>query len=426
MSAADNPDIQTTFLQAEHQGIRLAIKGRFVAIALLTIIYLVTRSGQFAEILSVAAALALLGALHYCLTGSRYDRPWVKYIFITIDVALLSLSIASTPEVWELGMPPSIIFRFELFNFYFLILTVAAFSFSPGMVIWTGVLGSIAWTSTFIWVTRDMPLKLTWTDIPRDQTGVEFMEVFLKPEFAPLSSRLQEGFLLVLVALLLSIVMHRARRTVYLHLEADAERRSISDIFGQYVPQSIVDAVVADRGALAPINREATVLFVDLVGFTSLTERLGPQGIVRVLNDYFDVATQIINDHKGVVTQFQGDAILATFNVPIEDKHHAHNAFNAAKQIRERAASDRFGNEALAVRIGINTGMLIAGNVGGGGRQTYTVHGDAVNMAARLEAMNKALGTQLLISASSAALLNHDDLKEVARVEVRGLSGTHP
>ena len=430
MTKAVNPveeeDIRATFLAAEYEGIRLAIKGRFVAIASVALLYLLTRSGYFVEIILVAAVLLLLGFLHFRLVGSRFDRPWVKFIFITIDILLLSVAIASTPEVAAHDLPPGVIFRFDLFPFYFIALAVAAFSFSPWLVVWTGMAGAAAWLATFSWVTSQMPVTLNWADIPRNQGPEAYLEVFLSPYFAPLGTRLQEGLMLVTVAILLAIVMRRARRTVYLHLKADSERKTIADVFGRYVPRTIVDAVVSDRGSLAPVHREATVLFVDLAGFTRLTERLGAERIVEVLNEYFDTVTEIISERNGVVTQFQGDAVLATFNVPVEDAKHADRAVAAASDIIARIESGRFGNEALDVRIGVNTGSLIAGNVGGGGRQTYTVHGDAVNLAARLEAMNKELATRVLISASTAALLERTDLKRVAELEVRGLSGKHP
>ncbi len=228
------------------------------------------------------------------------------------------------------------------------------------------------------------------------------------------------------VAGLLAVVMRRARRTVRLQLEADAKRRSISEIFGQYVPRAVADMVIADRGALAPTERTATVLFVDIVSFTALTERIGAAKTVDVLNAYFDAATEIIGAHNGVVTQFQGDAILATFNVPVADADHGGRAVDCAERILRSIATSEFAGERLSVRIGVNTGLLIAGNVGGGGRQKYTVHGDAVNIAARLEAMNQETETTLLIAHSTAEQIDRPDLQDVDRVTLRGLTGEVP
>ena len=143
---------------------------------------------------------------------------------------------------------------------------------------------------------------------------------------------------------------------------------------------------------------------------------------VEILNAYFDAVTQIIGAHNGIVTQFQGDAVLATFNVPVEDAGHAANAFKAARAILRCVAEREFGGERIRVRVGVNTGPLVAGNVGGGGRQSYTVHGDAVNLAARLEALCKDYGSSILVSATTARALPGATLVAVGSIAVRGLS----
>ena len=200
------------------------------------------------------------------------------------------------------------------------------------------------------------------------------------------------------------------------------EKDRIKNLFGRYVPQAVVEGLISDRGALAPLEREATVLFADLAGFTQMTEQSGPAGIIDILNAYFDDVTKLISDQGGVVTQFQGDAVMAIFNVPLKDPEHVPHAMRAALAIQECVAQKTYSGKVLKVRIGINTGMLIAGNVGGGGRQSYTVHGDTVNLAARLEAMNKQLGTDILVSEASAKHLPDFELRSQGMTEVRGLS----
>jgi class 3 adenylate cyclase len=248
------------------------------------------------------------------------------------------------------------------------------------------------------------------------------MAVVLDPRFGGLSARIQEAVLFVVVAFLIAVVMWRARTTLNRQLEAERDHATLSGMFGRFVPQAIVNAMVAGRGALAPVEREATVLFADIAGFTEMTERAGAARTVEILNAYFDDVTRIIGAHNGIVTQFQGDAVLATFNVPVEDAGHAANAFEAARSILAAVAEREFAGERMRVRIGINTGSLVAGNVGGGGRQSYTVHGDAVNLAARLEALCKEHGTSLLLSAATAKALPGAKLVAVGNISVRGLA----
>ena len=219
--------------------------------------------------------------------------------------------------------------------------------------------------------------------------------------------------------------MRRARRTVRAHIEADRDRQSVSQLFGQYVPGAVADALIRDRGALEPVEREATVLFADIAGFTALTESAGPARTVAVLNAYFDAMTEVIGRYNGVVTQFQGDAIMATFNVPLEDGEHAANAVRAAREMLDLTQSTTFDEFELSIRIGVNRGPLVAGSVGGGGRQNYTVHGDCVNVAARLEALNKEFETRLLVSETIAAATGGAfTFVEVAETPIRGRTGT--
>jgi adenylate cyclase len=205
-------------------------------------------------------------------------------------------------------------------------------------------------------------------------------------------------------------------------LELDEERRTLSDIFGRYVPKTIADALISDRGLPEPVEGTATVLFIDVAGFTKMTEASGPRRVVGVLNEFFDEATVTITRYDGVVTQFIGDAIMATFNLPVEDPEHAANAFRAALDIIDLVSSRTFDGQHLAIRAGIATGPVMAGSVGGGGRQSYSLYGNTVNLSARLEALNKEHGTQLLIDAATVERLHGVPVHEIGRIEVRGFS----
>ena len=198
------------------------------------------------------------------------------------------------------------------------------------------------------------------------------------------------------------------------------EREVIRETLGRFVPADVAKMLLTEGGELAPEQSEATVLFCDLEGFTALTETLGPAGIVELLNEYFAVMVEILERHHGVVTQFQGDAILATFNVPVPDPDHAANALRAAIEMQCVVHRREFAGQSIDNRIGINTGRLVAGAVGAKGRLSYTVHGDAVNLAARLEALNKELGTRTLVSGASAARVEGFDLEPMGEVSVRG------
>ena len=419
-------DVGETFLRAEQTGLKLAIIGRTLALVLLGTFLVGSRAsdpGRALDYLIVLSVFAALGLVHYSLIATRFDKRWIKYVFVTLDIAIVSVLVATQPLYETAAELPSVmIFRAPIFPFYFVILGVAALSFSPGMVLWTGIAGALGWLAAFLRSASDVERVLNWSEIPPNPTANEVMAVMLDPNFGGLGSRLQEAVLLVVVGFLIAIVMWRARSTLKRQLEAERDRATLSGIFGRFVPPAIVNAMIAGRGALAPIEREATVLFADIAGFTAMTERAGAVRTVEIVNAYFEEVTQIIGARNGIVTQFEGDGVLATFNVPVEDPGHAGKAFEAACAILACVAGREFAGERLQVRIGINTGSMVAGVVGGGGRQSYTVYGDAVNLAARLEALCKEHGTSLLVSAATAKALTNAKLIAIGEIAVRGFA----
>jgi len=194
----------------------------------------------------------------------------------------------------------------------------------------------------------------------------------------------------------------------------------IQDIFGKYVPESVARTIV-ETGGLKPTRCEATILFTDIEGFTGIVENLSTEQAFAMLNEYFPAIIEPINRYGGVINQFQGDAMLVTFNVPVSDSEHADNAVKAASDILRICRHQKFAGLRLNTRIGINTGNIIAGNIGSGERINYTVYGDAVNVAARLEQLNKDHGTLGLVSGTTVEHLKDSyNFSSLGETEIRG------
>lgn len=200
-------------------------------------------------------------------------------------------------------------------------------------------------------------------------------------------------------------------------LDALAERDRMRRIFGRLIPEEVAGALLGQDGAIAPQEREASVLFTDIERFTQIAAEREPREVLSLLNGYFEVVAGIIHRRGGVITQFQGDAVLAVFNLPAAVDDHALRAVEAAVEIASRSP--------LPTRVGVSTGRVVGGTVAGGERLGYTVHGDTVNLAARLEELNKQTRTRVLLDARTAELVSHRvAVRDCGAIPVRGFA--HP
>ncbi len=195
--------------------------------------------------------------------------------------------------------------------------------------------------------------------------------------------------------------------------EGLAEREFFRDTFGRYVSPNVArQLLAANEVQLGGEAREVTVLMSDLVGYSTFGEALAPSELVTLLNRYLGAMQQAIDAEGGTVIEFVGDAIVAVFNAPSDQSDHADRAVRAALGMREAMQRvnevsthevEQAGFEQLRHRIGVHTGTVVAGSIGSLTRLKYTVIGDAVNVAARIEALNKDLGTEILVSETTRA-----------------------
>ena len=200
------------------------------------------------------------------------------------------------------------------------------------------------------------------------------------------------------------------------------EREVIRATLGKYVNPEVARVILDNSIQLEGETRACTILVTDIENYTTLSESLTPPEVVRMLNEYFSVVVDVIESHKGVVNKFIGDSIFAMFNVPLDDPDHALHAVQAALTIEKITATRTFGkNLRLNTRIGVNTGMVVAGNIGSADRMEYTVIGDDVNVAARLEKLNKECGTRILLGENTEALVRDAfDLVELGEFQLKG------
>jgi adenylate cyclase len=213
---------------------------------------------------------------------------------------------------------------------------------------------------------------------------------------------------LPLIEPLLAGVVSLGATTGFRFLVADKDRRFLRKSFGLYLAPSVIEKMVTANKppALGGEMRNVTIFFSDLAGFSSISEALAPPDLVHFMNEYLSAMTDIIQEQGGFVDKYIGDAIVAVFGAPLDDPSHAENAVGAALRCRDRlqklnrepAEWQRF---TLRQRIGLNSGAALVGNIGSRLRFNYTVMGDTVNVASRLEGANKYFGTTIMAAKST-------------------------
>jgi adenylate cyclase len=233
-----------------------------------------------------------------------------------------------------------------------------------------------------------------------------------------------------LVVPLLALVLATFGDVAYGYFVEGREKRRVKRLFSRYVSKDVFDQLIADPASarLGGERRAMTVLFCDIRGFTTVSEQGAPEAIVAQLNEYFSRMVPIVFAHKGTIDKFVGDMIMALFSAPLDDPDHADHAVQTALAMwaglaqlnREWAAA---GRPTLDIGIGINTGEMVAGNLGSDAIMSYTVIGDQVNLGARLESLNKDFHTRVIISeATRAALRERYDIRALGDVVVKGKS----
>lgn len=206
------------------------------------------------------------------------------------------------------------------------------------------------------------------------------------------------------------------------------EREQIKETFGRYVSREIRDEILAGRVALGGQTLDVTILFSDLRDFTPWVEATPAADVVQALNSYFSEMEAAIRSHHGLVLQFIGDEIEAVFGAPVATSDHPTMAVHAALEMRRRLAAwnerrHAAGRPIFRHGIGIHSGIVLAGNIGSPERLSYSLVGDPVNLASRIQSLNKDFGSDILVSGTTRKRLAADgDLMALPAVHVKGKS----
>jgi adenylate cyclase len=215
---------------------------------------------------------------------------------------------------------------------------------------------------------------------------------------------------------------------LYHYILSQHEKKMIRGAFSHYVPEKVVSQILEnpDKLTLGGEERVVTVMFSDVAGFTSISEKLTPAELVQLLNEYLTSMTDTILEHQGIIDKYEGDAIMAEFGMPVPYDNHPYMACKAALKMQNKLRNLRKkwkdeGKPLITARIGINTGEVIVGNMGSRNVFDYTVMGDHVNLGSRLEGANKFYGTSIMISEFTYGHVKDDFYtRELDLIRVKG------
>ena len=349
--------------------------------------------GKFEPVPIFLSIWCLFACLRLYLTYKvRLSYP-VLVLSVLIDMALLMGLIWSFHLQYE--QPPAFYLKSPTQLYVFIFIALRALRFEPGFVLISGIVAACGWSILVMLAVLSEP---SHSVVTRDYV------VYLTSNHVLIGGELDKIISILVVTIIMTLAVARGRRLL---IQAIVEGRTAENL-SLFVPQEVADQITKTSGPLIDAqteSREATILFVDLASFTSLAERLPPEELITTLNEFFTLIAEPIERYQGVINQFQGDAILASFNLPTRDLDHATHAVSAAIEIQELLQDHQFaGGIKLSIRAGINTGTIVGGFIGTADRLSYTVYGDDVNIASRLQELGKQYGAHNLISARTRLL----------------------
>jgi adenylate cyclase len=252
-----------------------------------------------------------------------------------------------------------------------------------------------------------------------------------EPMLTSLPQHLAKACILLVAGVAAGFVARRLHNSFRRAIESLEERSRILGVFGQHVSPEVVQRLVAGEVDGRSEVREVCVMFLDIRGFTAFAEKHGPEEVVAYLNAIFDAAVEAVVKHHGIVNKFLGDGFMAVFGAPVSEGNPCAQAVAAGREVLERVeALVRDGRiPKTRVGLGLHAGPAVVGNIGSARRKEYTVIGDVVNVASRVEALNKELGSRMLVTeevwhaaGGNNALGEADDVPPVSRdpLRVRG------
>jgi adenylate cyclase len=322
--------------------------------------------------------VAVLIRLTLTLRRGGHIPRFVRYISAFVEASIPTLAIIVGPEVtspaYALHTPPAWA--------YFLFIILATLRLDFKLCVFTGAVAAVEYAALgayFLTQPQTVPIDPLLTAPINHGTRV---------------------LMLLASGILAGIVSHQIRKQFLRALHSVEEQNRILGMFGQHVSPAVVDRLLSQEVELGGEVRHVCVMFLDIEGFTTFSESRRPEEVVEYLNSLFSFMIESVNKHDGIVNKFLGDGFMAVFGAPITDARDCRNAVAASLEIIQKVEAMSASGEIAPtrIRIGLHAGEAVTGNVGSTARKEYTIIGDVVNLASRLEQLNKQFGSRVLVS----------------------------
>jgi adenylate cyclase len=342
--------------------------------------------------------VAALGLLRWRMAKDRDFPQPARFANAFVETSLPGVVILVLSHYME----PQLVFGFWPPLLYFIFIVLSTLRLDFWLSLWTGAVAAVEQLALAYWL---LPLS---TNTSRANETIYY--------------HLSRSVVLLLAGIVAGIVAQSLRRQFENSVAAGAARDQVTNLFGQHVSPAVVDRLLATHADPPSEVRSVCVLFLDIRGFTAMS-RARPAGeTVALLNDFFAGMVEIVDRYGGIVNKFLGDGFLALFGAPLADPKAAAHALAAGRDML--AAVDDWNRtrpaQALRVGIGIHAGEAVTGTVGSAQRKEYTVIGDTVNLAARLEQLTKDTGARLLVSDALGELARSSGGVDLGPMAIRG------
>ncbi|MFM9844584.1 MAG: adenylate/guanylate cyclase domain-containing protein [Dongiaceae bacterium] len=402
-ATTDGPHAVQAIRQEEQDGLAFAFRVRSLALAAITLwLLFIVPFPRVCFYLAAAGIFLLLGLIPYLLRKRASGTLW-KAMFITLDVALLTYILYVPNPLSENDWPLQMRLRFHDFIYLLVYLASMALSYSPAMVLWAGAASAVCWSIGYWWI-LGLPDTMNYDTAAAQgipvKTAADQLAVFLNPYYAASGLLHNQIVLLIIITLVLAAGVWRARRHLKRQVAAEAARANLARYFSPNMVSELASATIdLDTGR----HRTVGVLFVDIVGFSRHAERLTPEGTINLLRSFHRRMAKVIFRNGGTIDKYLGDGIMAVFGTPSARPDDARRALacaaemlgEVAKWSAKRAARDL---PPVAIGVGLHYGPVVVGNVGDTRHLEFTVVGDSVNIAARLERLTREASVSVAFS----------------------------